>query len=749
MKDVKKTVITDKKESPKKRWRLLRSLVILAVIIIAGLGAAYGTINYLGSRTTTSRSLAEESEEQVSEPFNYSGYTEASYEEYEKTSQYVEMEDGTLIAVDVYLPVDTDGDAEDTGSYPVVFQFTPYGRSYCIPEEMAIIDQLKYFIAAGTTTNILDRANSHDTTYGSTDYIVQTLLSYGYAYVCADARGTGASYGVKIDFSEYFASDGAELVDWIAEQDWSDGNVGMFGGSYLGYTQLEIASEQPEALKAIFPEVVSFDGYSTEIRPGGAYVSLYSEEDIQTLYEYNYYLPDEYVYPTTPVIDEDGDGELWDEIPLDLDGDGSFLDDYNYPEDPDDEPQYADGNEREHIYYLATYEHLNNEPYNSIGELAEYIDSEITLGDGEYAITMTAYDASPVSGIADIMDSGIAVYNHGSWMDTFINGTTQLFCTMQSANPSKMIIDVGYHETYSPFWEYFGEDEEDSINAYGIELVRYFDYYLKGIDNGIADESPIYLYNMNGDGWRFEDEWPLERQVETDFYLDLYGTLSEEGSESGSEGSDDYQVDLTQDSSFESEWYDYGVSRWVMCEPDEVPIRNEQDEICLTYTTEALTEDTEVTGYPIVDLWVSSTSDDADFHIYLEDVDEEGSAVLVTEGVLRAGFAGLYDNDLSVNAGADGIEVLPELTWHGYEEDEYVSDIFADGEIVELYFELFATSWTFLEGHSIRISIACADTPTFETNSALSEDTVITVYRDEEHASKIILPIIPADSDSE
>ncbi|MCD8110462.1 MAG: CocE/NonD family hydrolase [Clostridiales bacterium] len=725
------------KKKRRKKWVAIP--VIICCIVAAGAG---GLRLWLYQDNSISVSLASASTEKVSEPFNYSGYSTAEYSSYTKTSEYVEMSDGVKLAVDIYLPAD--GPDDDTGSYPVVFQYTPYGRAYVIPVEMTLLDRIKMKIGIGigigTADHIMDRANSHDSVYGSSDTIVQTLLSYGYAYVCADIRGTGASYGVKIDFMPEIGTDGAELIDWIADQDWSDGNVGMFGGSYLGYSQLVTAAQDPEALKAIFPEVVAMDGFSTEMRPGGVFCELYSSEDIQTLYEMNNYLPDEYVYPTAPVVDEDGDGELWDEVPLDLDGDGDFLDDYNYPEDPDDEPQYADGNSREHIYYLATYEHKSNVPYNTLGSLVEYIDSEVELGSGEHSLTISAYEASPSAYIADIMETDIAIYNHGSWMDTFITSTTELYNTMKSTNSSRMIIDPGYHETESPFWEYCGEDEESSMEAYAIELVRFYDCYLKGIENGIDTESPIYLYNMNGDGWRFEDEFPLARQVETDYYLAQDGMLTTELN-AVETGADDYQVDLTQDSSWESEWYDYGVSRYVMAAPDEVPDRTEMDELCLTYMTEAVTEDTEVTGYPVITFYASSTSDDADFYVYMEDVDEDGNAVLVTEGVLTAGFAATYDNDTMIQGGTD-VDVLPDLIWHGFEEDQYVSDIFADDAIVELAITLFPTSWTFLEGHSIRISIACANSPTFATNSALSEDTIVTVYRDSEHQSKITLPII-------
>lgn len=721
----------------KKASRKRIGIIIAAAVIIlcAACFTAVGVL--LNTDNTLSLSLADNSTEKVSEPFNYSGYSKAEYTSYTKKSQYVEMSDGVKIAVDIYLP---SGSSNDADSFPTVFQFTPYGRSFTVPEKLSVAKKVAMKIALGTAGNDIDRANSHDSVYGSSDTIVQTLLSYGYAYACADVRGTGASYGTKVDFMPEIATDGKQLIDWIAKQDWCDGNVGMFGGSYLGYTQLVIAAEQPKALKAIFPEVVAFDGYSSEISPGGVFVKLYSDTDIQTLYEMNNYKADEDVYPTTPVVDEDGDGDLWDEIPIDKDGDGDFLDDYNYPEDPNDEPQYPDGNKREHIYYLATYEHKDNLPYSSIGKMATYIDTPVNymVKSTGQEYNLTAYTVSPAANIDKIMETDIAVYNHGSWMDTFITGTTQLYNTMKSTNQSKMIVDVGYHETYSPFWSYFGEDEESSINAYAVELVRYYDHYLKGIENGIDSEDPIYLYNMNGDGWRFEKEFPLARQTETEYFFGENNSLSLTQS---SDGKDDYKVDLTQDSSYASKWYDYGVSRYVMSEPDDVPDRTELDSKCLTYTTSAFDKDTEVTGYPIMSFYASSTSDDADFHVYLEDVDENGNAVLVTEGLLRAGFAKTYDNNTMLQN--KSVDVLPDLPWHGYEESQYNSKIFANNNIVKLEFELFPTSWTFKKGHSLRISIACADSPTFETNGAVNDKTIVTIYRDAKYPSKVTLPIIP------
>ena len=181
------------------------------------------------------------------------------------------------------------------------------------------------------------------------------------------------------------------------------------------------------------------------------------------------------------------------------------------------------------------------------------------------------------------------------------------------------------------------------------------------------------------------------------------------------------------------------------------PIRTEKDKQCLTYTSAPLEGDSEVTGHPVLHVWISSTADYGDFFFYLEDVDEEGRAILVTEYPLRAGFAGLHDDDEQITIAA--VDVKPDLPWHGYKEGDYVGDIFANDNIVELVSDFHPTSWVFKKGHSIRVSIACADWPTFTLHPKLGPTNdpkdpanifpVITVYWDDDHPSCIELPIIP------
>jgi predicted acyl esterase len=676
---------------------------------------------------------AKKTSEKVSRPFEYAGYTVPEYESWEKSSEYIEMSDGTKLAADIFLPAD----GPEKESFPVALQYMPYTRSYIHPY-MKWYEKLVARMKTGTSGPVFDATTSEMT---------RLLLSHGYAYVRADMRGTGASFGWKMDFMPKMGEDGGELVNWIAQQPWCNGNIGMYGGSYLGYSQIVTAAQKPEALKCIFPAVVAMDGYTGEVYPGGIYLHefLVRYSKFMAKLNTNTYDADEHLLPAAPVIDEDGDGDFLDEIPIDKNRNGSFLDDYTYPDNPDDPPQYHDGNPRTHIYYRATYEHKGNLDYHTWAKGGFYIDGEPPAA----LPGVTSYQLSPSGYVPDVMDFGIPIYNYGGWMDGFVRDTTEFFCTMGETNPSKMLLGGSYHTGRGPFWEYFGEDEDRIVSDFNKEILRFFDRYLKGLRNGIDEEPPIYLYVMNGGTWRFENEWPLERQVAANYYFGDGNTL---GSEKTEDGADSYKADFSHGSRYGTN----NGNRWMGLMgivPDQLPIRTEKDEQCLTYTSAPMDTDTEVTGHPIVNLWVSSSADYGDFFVYLEDVDESGTALLVTEGCLRAGYADMQDNDRIIQSGATGIEVLPELPWHGYEKADYKDKILADGNIVKLTFDLQPTCWVFREGHRIRVSIACADWPTFRLHPKLSTSNeaddktnivpTVTVHRNAQHPSGILLPVIP------
>lgn len=647
-----------------------------------------------------------EAARKVSKPFQYEGYADAPYAGHTTQSIYVPMSDGEKLAIDVFIPAD----GPKQTAFPVLLEYLPYQRATIDPK----------------TGTVRDAAGSSEGKF---------YLSHGYALVAADMRGTGASTGHMMDFMPQLQQDGLELINWIAQQSWCDGNVGMKGSSYLGWSQLATATKAPVALKCIVPQCVPLDGYTGEAYPGGIFLQAFFESftPYMKAITQNFSVDSEGIRPTKPALDEDGDGDWADEIPLDVNGNGTFLDD-GFP------PRYSDGKERSHAYFNATLAHTKNLDYTQWASERPFIDLPTPMG-------MTMRDLSPGAFVPGIMASKIPVYHLGGWYDAFSRGTTELYATMRATNPSKMAIGPSYHDfTSGPMWKHFGIEDPEPI--YLQEHLRFFDHYLRGVDNGIDAEPPVTIFVMNGGGWRQEKEWPLARQVVTPMLLDAGNALKADRTAAGT---DTYKADLTHDSSYtESKGNRYvGI---VMQQPKTPAMRTAQDKQCLIYTGAPLAKDTEVTGHPVVHLFVSCTTPDADFFVYLEDVDADGASTFVTDGQLRGGFAKLHDNNEMIAGGA-GVNVLPELPWHGYAKADYDADIFGNGAVVELVLDLNPTSWVFKAGHSIRVGIACADYPTFRLNPAVSPSNdpaaadvnvpVITLYRDADHNSRIELPIIP------
>ncbi|NIM98151.1 MAG: CocE/NonD family hydrolase, partial [candidate division Zixibacteria bacterium] len=140
-------------------------------------------------------SICEASAQKISRPFEYEGYSSPEYENFVKSSHYVSMYDGTKLAVDVYLP----SEGPEARSFPVLLTYHPYKR--------AMIDPKTGMIKSGS----LDM-----------ERFIRFFSSYGYGLVIAEMRGSGASYGSRLDVSPQLAKDGKQLVDWIETQIWCD-----------------------------------------------------------------------------------------------------------------------------------------------------------------------------------------------------------------------------------------------------------------------------------------------------------------------------------------------------------------------------------------------------------------------------------------------------------------------------------------------------------------------------------------------
>ncbi|MBU0686877.1 MAG: CocE/NonD family hydrolase [Candidatus Margulisbacteria bacterium] len=629
-------------------------------------------------------------------------------DKYKVTQQYIPMSDGIYIAATIIFP------AQLKGSRPVIFQYLPYRRYIINPE-------------TGETQFFLSQQDR-----------VKKYIDNGYIFVIADMRGSGASSGNRLAMSPQLGQDGKEIIDWIASQAWCDGNVGMTGGSYVGWSQFATAGHRPKALKCIMPEIIAFDLYNDAFFMGGIQnkgtldnlSELFGSIDVNSFIP-DSAIPDAKIWPTLPVVDEDRDGNLADEIPVDVNQSGNFLDD-GYP------PQYRDGKVRKNnVYYQATAAHKAN---LTMGEWGK-----VKFRDDKVAGTSMA-EKGPNDWPTIIAESKIPVYVVGGWFDLFTRGSFQWYDTLKTTNPCKILMHPSFHaESGGPYWDYFKINVKEYDDWRFNEGLRFFDRYLKEEENDFENDPPIRFYVMNGDEWREEKEWPLARQKLTDYYFGADNALATHLSE----GFSKYKVDLTHSATYGSN----KGTRWIPGEnPSVIMDRTEKDLQCFTYTTAPLEKDAEVTGHPIITLYVSSTADDGDFYIYLEDVDEKGEALYVTEGTLRAGFAALKSNEGILLSGK-GVDVLPNLPWHGFKKSDYKDTVFAGGKVVKLVIDMLPTAWVFKAGHKIRISIAGADWPTFELNPKLSPkndpkaaDTIVptvTIYHNAKYPSHIELPVIP------
>ena len=312
------------------------------------------------------------------------------------------------------------------------------------------------------------------------------------------------------------------------------------------------------------------------------------------------------------------------------------------------------------------------------------------------------------------------IYTLAGWLDAFPRDALLWFANLTV--PQKLIIGPWFH----------GQSQGFDLGA---ERLRWYDYWLKGIDNGIMREPAIRYYVLDapaGEEWRSASRWPLSRAVPTSFY---FGAGPSGSTRSRNDGllarrvpsermaADSEVVDTSATVGDGTRWANtYGGK---IGYPDLAP----NDAKGFTYTTPALEQPLEVIGHPILHLWVGSSAHDADFFVYLEDVSPELRSTYVTEGVLRASHRKLGHPPFK-NIG---------LPWpRSYAED--VTPL--PDRPTELVFDLLPTAKRFAAGHRIRVTITGADRDTHRKVQFVPPPTV-TIYRDATRASRIVLPLPP------
>lgn len=500
---------------------------------------------------------------------------------------------------------------------------------------------------------------------------LQNMVKHGYAVIVVERPGTGASFGIPSQSMEAIAREENEILDWIASQAWCNGNIGMYGESQQAWCQFTAASTGNPYLKAIFPASSQLELYEALEYPGGVFNKAFNSFFARVV---------PYIENLATPVDRDEDGALLAQARQGRSGS-------------------VDGKT------MAT-------------EAAKYPFLDSILPNGKYLWKeMALYPF-----IKRINRSGIPVYMTTGWYDIFLG---DMFLWYDNLTVPKRL-------TVRPL-DHSGMDATQFDLDYAAEAHRWFDRWLKGINNGIMEESPIHYYVMGApkkEAWQKSNQWPLAKQKLKPFYFSKGKTRSVASVNDGflttesppaPDAFDVYTVDYTTTSGKRS--------RWVAVDAvHDYPDMRANDEKALTYTTSPLETDMEVTGHPVAHLWLTTDAPDLDVFVYLEEEDRSGKSTYITEGTLRASHRKLRQAPFN-NLG---------LPYHSH----YQSDLapIPPGEPVELAFHLLPTSYQFHKGNRIRITVVCADADNFDT-PIIDPAPKLQLLRGINHPSFILLPV--------
>jgi uncharacterized protein len=571
------------------------------------------------------------------------------------------MRDGTVLRANIYRP-------EGDGKWPVLLTRLPYGKD--LPIGGSVMDP----------TQVARR---------------------GYVVIVQDTRGRLTSDGEWDPFVNE-PEDGVDTVEWAAGLPYSDGQVGMYGISYFGFTQWAAAVHQPPALKAMIPFQTWNDPFNGVVFRGGAL-------ELGSAISWNLMMGLD-VLLRRHQGDSRALGQSMYMLAKEMDGLGPQgywslpLKDYAPLKRHDVAPNV-----------FATIERPMDREYEKI---------------------------KPLTIVGQHENVTVPTLNAGGWYDIFLQDTIHNFKIMREqgttpeARQSKLLIGPWSHGgVTNPIGELnFGFGASAAFIDLQIDFVslqvRWFDHWLKGRDTGMLEEAPIKLFVMGANIWRDEQEWPLARAVNTPYYLHSAGnanSLNGDGMLSpeppAAEPFDQYNYDpanpvITNGGALlMTPEYRPGVF-------DQRPTEGRAD--VLVYTTAVLEQDVEVTGPIIVHLWAASSAPDTDFVARLVDVHPNGYAQNLTDGIIRARYRNFAKGE------------APSLL--------------ESGEAYEYEIDLWATSNVFKAGHRIRLDITSSNFPRWDRNPNTGHDFGVDgelavahqmILHDREHPSYVSLPLVP------
>ncbi len=550
----------------------------------------------------------------------------------------VPMRDGVELVADIYRPASTEE------SFPVLLQRTPYNRKNGAQEG-------------------------------------RQVAAHGYIVVIQDTRGRYDSPGEFYTF-RHETADGYDTVEWAARLPHSDGQVGMYGGSYVGATQMLAAIGKPPHLVAVFPYVTASEYYEGWTYQGGALEQWFTESWTSGLAQ------DTLSHKVAALANprEWSYGLPVDQFPI-----------LELPKMDDVAPYFDDW-----------VRHETDDAYWKPWKISDHY-SELT-----------------VKGL-----------HGGGWHDIFLKGTIKNYmglrdhaATPQARASQRLLIGPWAHAATSPAGKIgdvvFGKQAVLDMPA---TIAAWSDWALKGVQNEFADDTPVRIFVMGANVWRDEKEFPLERQQLTRYFLHseegangLAGDGALATSAPVSEDPDVFQYDPTNPVPTIGGRLCCGNNQLPPGPFDQSPNETRQD--VLVFSTPPLERDLEVTGLIQLDLYASTTAADTDFTALLVDVDPSGYARFLTDGIIRARYR---------NSTASADPITPgEIV--RYEIDLWAtSNVFLKGHRVRLY----VSSSNFPRFNR---NLNTGQPILGSTGWVTAQQTI---YHDADHPSALVLPVIP------
>ncbi len=528
-----------------------------------------------------------------------------------------------------------------------------------------------------------DKTQSSETRFGAGEF----FASHGYAAVFQDVRGRFASEGDFYPFRDDgwgVNRDGYDTIEWCAAQPWSDGKVGTIGGSYSGATQYRMLPTRPPHLVCSFVRQSSSDYHNEWVYRSGAFELEFNLSwAVRNTATHAARLAGPGRAAVVKAVIEKAAEEVssWtSHLPLDplppLEGLYSWYRDWLAH--PHDGPYW-------HQFNIALKHHEVDTP----------------------------------------------VYHLGSWFDGFLRGTLENFAGMrrlaksEAARQSQRLIvgpwvhGPGSIETSKVGEVDFGAAAIIKFNEYRLP---WFDYWLKGARNGAMDTPSVRLFTTGANRWREADGWPPSGITYTPFYLRggksgaakslNDGCLSMAPPE-GAEHPESYAYDPLDPVATLGGGY-LGSKNGPY---DQRPVEGK----VLTYTSEPMPKELEVTGPVRAVLYALSSAKDTDWVVRITDVWPDGTSMLVCDGVLRARYRTSREN--------------PQLL---------------DGGIVRYEVDLWGASHAFKRGHRIRVAVTSSCFPRWDRNMNTGGDNsrevrgivaINTVFHDSARPSHVILPV--------